>query len=712
MTMVPEEEGTDPQAGTRAAARSGAPSWQAFPATASLALDLAIPPAGRTFEELAEPFVPLGERGRFTRTLAATVTGPTGGPLLEVALRIQSDEYAVPSLAEWTNLEVDAQLARQYDLLRASSAAGGSPRLLEILAPSRAGGPPCLPPTLFCKTKRAFFPAPCPECGAGLQVCRDDGLLETKGLPRYDRSLERFLYCAHCSGTSPQHRFFTLLSSDPDLPSRAPVGEQTDLYAALGSLARGGGPLPCHGCDQVDICHPASGIGEARRRLTSLSFYDFTCVVTERCDLHYDDFVRVIGMGAGDGEGRAPGGGSRRGARRRFLFEGDPRGKLPLEILRLKLGVFAQVVDAVRQIHHATRQPHLGLAPENLMVRVGRPAHGLPALYRTEVRVLGVGSSLERRLAGLDASGLVSPLLVPPPLRADLFASSLLSSKTMPQDVEMRVLSVAEDGTGRSVVEVEITSGGFDLSSVSFKDALHVRVRQAKPLPLNVELLGNPVRREEEALVLRSVALRADHSHLRSLRDLIGQEAIQATCIVYPCLHVPCDIESLGILLFTTLAANATSPPPARIARFAHRLADQVLAFVDDHPTAGGEDVGAFASDCIRREGDGGWLAVQNLYEEPGRFPSTAAPAVDPYWNAALVLALRALTRTPGFGFCRSHDDFDPAHPEGPADHFLSELEILGQKVDDELLQMRGRQEEMAEAIRRVRDEASAGGRA
>jgi hypothetical protein len=72
------------------------------------------------------------------------------------------------------------------------------------------------------------------------------------------------------------------------------------------------------------------------------------------------------------------------------------------------------------------------------------------------------------------------------------------------------------------------------------------------------------------------------------------------------------------------------------------------------------------------------------------------------------MLGLRALVQVPGFGFCRRHDDFDPAHPEGTADHLLAELGILGHNLDAELLDMQGKRQEIAEAVARVREQLRA----
>jgi len=702
--MVEEMEREQQADGAAAASVDGPRSWEAFPPGLRLELVYATPPPGRRYEDLAEPFVSLGDRGRFSRALAARVSGPIGGEVRALALKMQSDDYPIGSLPGWSNADVDAQWDEQYALVRAAAATGAAPAVVDVLPAGIDGGVPRLPPTLFCKLRRAFFAAPCPLCGGELHVCRDDTLLEANGLPRYDGSLERFLYCSACSG-KPDHRFYTLMLADPNLRQRAPVGEQTDLFRALGRLAREGGALPCHGCSNEPTCYPAGGGGDAVRYLTPLSFYDFRCSAAERLDLHYDELIAAIG---GKDGVIAPSEGQRRAHTRHFLFEHDPRGRLLLEILRLKLLAFTQVVAAVSALHRATRRPHLSLSPENIMVRLDPPGYGLPVLYRFAIRLLGIGTNLHRTLEGLDDTRLAVPLLIAPAFRDNTFASSLLAASAAAQEGTLVISALSKGEREETIIEGELRSDAFDVSALTPKDALHINVRQGRPLPVTVELLANPTRVDAAVVRLRSAAVRADATQLGQLEALVGQGPVRAAFAVYPCLHVPCDIESLGILLFTTLAANSEQGPAA-VGKAARALGKWLVEYQQSHPAIGEEELAGVARAELQRAGSEGPWALRHLLHDPKRFPEQPSGSLEGYWRAALVLALRALTRAPGFGFCRAHDDFDPLHPDGPADHLLSELAILAHSIDEELLVLQGRRREIGEAIRRVRQRLAGG---
>src|SRR5689334_6884561 len=68
LPMVEEKEGTDPSASAPPAVKPAPESWRAFPSGLHLVPVTATPPEGKTLSDLADPFVPLGDRGRFSRT--------------------------------------------------------------------------------------------------------------------------------------------------------------------------------------------------------------------------------------------------------------------------------------------------------------------------------------------------------------------------------------------------------------------------------------------------------------------------------------------------------------------------------------------------------------------------------------------------------------------------------------------------------------------
>jgi hypothetical protein len=706
--MTDDSVVTTPRDAAPEVASSPGKSWRAFPDGIGLDLVLADAGGGRSHEDLAEPFVTLGHRGRFSRTLLARVVGPGGGCVRDVALKVQSDDYPIAELPGWSNTDVEQQWRDQYRLWVAAGAAGAAPAIVDVLPAATDGGAPLLPSTLYCKKRRAFFTTPCPECGAPLDTCREDLLLESHGLPRYDHSLERFLYCRTCQTEGRPAKFYSMILADPTLRSRAPVGEQSDLYRALARLAREGGPLPCAGCANVPACYPQEdrAAGEVIRLLTPLSFYEYRALPVERMSLHYDELAALLGGKDPKGAvttsstiGVAPS--------RRYLFEDDPRGKLPLEILRLKLALYTQLVTAASSLHRATQLPHLALSPENVMVEMETPPVSLPRLYNFRTRILGVGTARQRRFDGLDAAGLAVPLLEPPPLRDSTYAAPALPGTGTAHGGLLAISAVSATGSGPVTIEAALTSDAFDLRALSAKDAVQVVVRQGRPVPLSLEFLANPKPQTTTRVTMRSTPMAIDSSSAQQLRALVGQPALRATFYVHPCLYAPHDLQSLGLMLFTTLAANEEQSP-GEVVTAVRAVAAAIGQFRTDHAEASAEEISDAASRRLQRLEAEGPLAPRHLFHRPSEASGSDSQALSTFWHMALMLGLRALVQVPGFGFCRRHDDFDPAHPEGTADHLLAELRILGHNLDAELLDMQGKRQEIAEAVARVREQLRA----
>src|SRR5262245_51154480 len=169
----------------RCGSASSVDAWPFHPPFPGLRLAAAEAPPGMEPEALADPFVTLGDRGGFSRVLLAEVRGARDAPLLVATVKLQTDEY--PFLPEGvgvglTSEDVESAWQREVELLdRCGGAGSGIPSPVEVL--ERApGAPALLPPSLYCKRRRAFFAAPCPACGGPLSDVRDDRLLESLGL--------------------------------------------------------------------------------------------------------------------------------------------------------------------------------------------------------------------------------------------------------------------------------------------------------------------------------------------------------------------------------------------------------------------------------------------------------------------------------------------------------------------------------------------------
>jgi hypothetical protein len=680
--------------------------WPFHPAHPHLRLVAAEPPAGMEPEALADPFVTVGDRGGFTRVLLAEVTGVRDAPLLRVVVKLQSDEY--PFLPEGagaglTNDDVEAAWVREIAVLeRCGTATAGIPAPVEVL--ERApGAPAVLPPTIYCKRRRAFFAAPCPVCGAPLADVRDDRRLESLALPRRDRSLARFLACSACDS----RRLWTLIR-EPDGPPASALGDAQDLVRSLATLARRSGQaLPCQGCEYVPGCYPDVGDGDGLRLLTPVTFYESRAVALPFAHLRWDDAMRLIGgaplAAVAEGAATEPG---RAGELTRLmpalaaqpacLFLHDVAGKLGLEVLRLKLGLFAQLCQATAALHRAVRGPHLGLTPTRVLVTIDPEASGLPWLWRLGIRLGGLGNARVRALPGAGDTLAVTPY--ERPLLVDPVFSPPLLRETALADVAGVATPLAVTAAGEAAVALELAleAEGVDLARVSANDLVDISIVQARP-PLALKLTAAPAGPTDRGLRLRTLPFAADAALRDVLQQLHGTPLARTRFTVHPCLHVPVDVHALGMLLLVGLLAHPARSAAA-VAAAVHdvrqRLTQRARGLRDDAgEVLAAEAVGALATDAF---------AKSHLFADPDSHSTAAGALPDALWIDALLIGLRAVTWLRGFGICRDAADFDPQHPEVKTEYLLELVGSLVRRVDAALFGLPGRDAEVRAALARI----------
>jgi len=674
------------------------------PENDALCLELVEPPAGRALVDLVDPFVTLG-RGTFSRTLLGTLQGPRGNVVREVAITIQSDEYPLlPDEAGTTCDEVDRGWSRKVALIEQTDRAARGTTLVEVLA-REPGEPALLPPTLFCKERRAFFASVCPACGAPLRDVRDDGLLEAERLPRRDRSLVRFVACATCLAAG-RRRFWTLVR---EAGTAATVGDQLDLLRAYAPLARRPGEaLPCQGCAHVPTCYPDD---EARppdvlRMMVPVTFFEARAIATEPLALRWDECAALLGGAAwSDLIARAEEPGraaflhrmsARSGGEPTHLFAHDAAGRFALEVLRVKVGLFAQLCRAAAELHRQTRAPHLAITPARAMARIAGDAGGLPAAWRLSLRLLGLGHArVHGGTAGEgDDPGVavrLRPRSTDPVFSAPVLRERLLAD--LPVAVTLRRVQASGPGV---VLEADLDGDRIDPAEVGEKDVLELSITQGRP-PLALSALGLGESGAGRSLRFRSRPLALDAATRATLEQLCGQTLSRARLAIHPCVHAPVDVYALGMMLFTSVLANETQPA-VDVARAVEDVASRLALAA--RGVAGG-DTAVLEEQAVRYLA-GEPFAKRHVFAQPAAHEAGAAAIPDDLWLGVLLVGLRAVTMIRGFSVCRGLGDFDPAHPEVKVEYLLQLAEGMVRRIDAALFGLPGRTREVRAAIARV----------
>ena len=312
--------------------------------------------SSKNLEEEEQPFVILSDTGRFSRTFLAKASIGADTTLKYYALKIQRSSYRSYSSGisqEFpTNRELDEMWQRELTNLASSSGENLTQRLDlgEDGFQSR--------PIFFCKKTKQYFQPFCSTCSEGLTTCQEESLLRNWNLPSYEKSSERFLYCAKCA-TDTSAVLYTLIRNSELRPAKGiDVRTRVDLFKDLSS----------GGDEQKSIfpCIEGGCISLGENHVTPISFHDFYMLPLELEQLQYDEWVDLVGGASWETvqnsiQEKSPGRGTALSSLQetlsrpfQWMHRKSSSDLFAIEVIRLKMSAFLQLCQGVREYHRNT----------------------------------------------------------------------------------------------------------------------------------------------------------------------------------------------------------------------------------------------------------------------------------------------------------------------------------------------------------------------
>lgn len=660
-----------------------------------------------------QPFVSLGDGGRFSRVLLARLTGPGGATVQLLALKLQREAYrALGSAAQnlVDNREVEAMWQRERDHLQRLDGRG-APRLL-------ASGPDDgrLPAMAFDRRTGRLFPVVSPLSWAPLQTCRDDALLRDSGLEPWTGTTARYLYCPKDQGHG---AFYTWSSQDGQQhKSGVRVRRRHDLYR---DLVAAHAQLTAEQRQLLqpqlpDLCAVLADltVDGVEQRIVPLGYYETWALVTELQDLHFDEFCDLAGgasleqacaaaMSPGRLASQLPLAQRLAGeqqwlsapwttADRVATLAGDPTrvDRLGLEAAWLKLHAFAQVCRATLAYHRELGVPHLGLSSDNIMLRLaGSGGAPWPVRWGFEPVLIDVGASHRRALSGLGLPPGMGPLCLPATDAVRTFVSPLLDPTTMQRELTVQVQAAPRlDGETAIGLTLELRSGRERFDSVRQGDL--VRVLPDSSLPAT----------GEQALLARITAVDRDSATAEVHLDPGRAGALPAQPFAFPAtatfhrrLQTPCDLFALGMLLARALLVHDERDVFA-VREVWDRILDKLDMMLSASKTADGERTSAAMRNLIDAERV--HLGSASLLWPKALRQAAREPVPATLWRELLLSIGRLLTTRPGFSFASHHGDVPDDEPDLPLQRLLQQTDELLAALQFELTEAAPRADELA----------------
>ena len=351
------------------------------------------------YQKSSYPFLVISESGQFARIIEATIQTDAEANIEPVFLLIQKDEPALSRDALWPldNRTIDQYWQNTFRFhFRKQS--GSSPLILKNQM-NKNGTLLPFHPCLYCKVNQSYFPPLCPDCGAVLQQCYNDSMLEECGLRPYSTSLKRYLFCPSCTGLKEHPDFYVSSLADDD---PAFLKDRFELIKELGSLYQNknlAGRLPCVNCSKHQECYGKDGLWVSR--IVALSFYPFYMLMFKGDLVNGLDFLSLM-SGASFKELEDRFRGTQEAGRLNGLkilqqkssvqtpFFYKNEDKYFLEVLYLKLSFLGEVAQILFSQLDTLKCPEFGLSPDRIWVKLSHQNRLLPSFWNFKLALLDV----------------------------------------------------------------------------------------------------------------------------------------------------------------------------------------------------------------------------------------------------------------------------------------------------------------------------------
>lgn len=432
-----------------------------------------------------------------------------------------------------------------------------------------------LPAMVYCRQRQRLFPIPSPWSLQPLTTCHDDELLVRWGLPPSGGSSLPILVDAAGVAEEDPPRFYVAAETVPEeLASKGVIGLRELRAELAATFAERLVADP--GFDATAFPSTESAAEEAAAEPLAPWFVFSPCDVPflvrrwEPWDLErFADFLggrpidpRQLGFDeTPDGADNDPSLESEKAASQRqggYLFTSEGSGLDAVEVLDLKLGLFAQIVEAVDR-YSRRLGPHLDLHPGHVVVSAPPPGHGLlPERWHFNVRLLGLSRARRPELP----QGVVLATSPPRPRRP--YASKAVREAALIEwcDGELIIDQVQQAGEGdqrRWRLKGRLKDASGILPPPRMGDSLIVHWphqllgRAEMQTTASADPGASTVQTE---LVFYTEPLVLDANQAQRLESATGTELRGGRYRLLPRLDVTDDLYSLGILLLRLLLVN------------------------------------------------------------------------------------------------------------------------------------------------------------
>ncbi len=399
---------------------------------------------------------------------------------------------------------------------------------------------------------------------------------------------------------------------------------------------------------------------------------------------------------------------------RQFLFEEDLTGKYPLEVLWIKWNLFSQLSRDLLSFHRDHLRPHLGIRPFHVFITTpDKLGSFIPARWGVALNINRSAASPPYRNPEIPPD-LASRLFDRPQDIQSAYSAPVIREKIQGQEERVtgliRAMERIRETTGdavRGILQVHIVSENIRPSEYTEMDVFRVDLSPSAEKGRPFTIWAGKITSSEHGLSLKGISDPVTPLEWEALERGSKNVFLNSKLVIYPTYHVPCDLYSLGMMLFRTLLVN-DAQDFMTVTQAVHHIAGSL------EPMVQGIEPDLERKILLKRfrtrliEEGRVFLKDSILFQKEKRDQARGCYYVpDPIWFETLILAYRLTTFIPKFSFCSHHGDYDPENPQVQMERVMRGVNRIAELIKIELFGSQRRNREVLEVCDLIRRQLS-----
>lgn len=397
-----------------------------------------------------------------------------------------------------------------------------------------------------------------------------------------------------------------------------------------------------------------------------------------------------------------------------YFFSSRHQTPWPLEVFWLKWRLLTSLAHQLLDSHSSTGKPILDLCPKHAQVTFPSlndpslpPRWGFSPFFLPSNGALPYTPPSPTPLP----PDFAYTLFQPPQESDPLFSHPQLQGFSLGRQESVTALIRSIEPappqpegakSHQGMLTVHLLAETLSSHAFSEKDVFFIRLPPRSGSFPPLEMWAKPVESAERGLVVQGKCQPLQASDWDHFYQNQREAFPESQVTIYGCFHVPCDLYSLGMMIFYTLLGCR----PERWQSVTQTIPSLLASLIHIVQSVNPDDAFEMGYGLRRRLFEEDQIFSKHQVLNSSNSPSSGFGVIpDILWDEAFVIAFKLISHIPGFSFCSHQGDFDLQAPSRPMEQVVHGMEKLGEGIRLELFGQTPRNTEILRACQMLRQE-------